>query len=932
MVQPEINIDQVVDYKAEYSSYIKKHKITGDQLVGVCPFHDDKKESFTANLKTGQWYCFAEGRGGNFVDFYAETYGTDTKEAYKAILEKYGVASEPEPPAKKKKEAPSPESYTLEEYAFNKRLPVDFLKSTCGASNGKDKDKKSFLKLPYYNEEKTDHIFRKRYANKEFRWSWGSSGKLILYGDWRLPEIRKSGWAILVEGESDTQTLWYLDFPALGVPGAANFRPKMVPKLQDLKLFVHVEPDKGGETFLQKVTKVLREEEFIGEVYAWSCKGYGVKDPSALFLEKGAGEEGEKEVRELLNAAIKGAKKLDLDDISETVPEAVKGAPVNLRQPEGWIYSEGGIRRIDEKTSLPVMVCRTPIILTQRLKSMETGEEKIEIAFKRDGQWSRAIYPRSTVFTSRNITALADLGCTITSENAKQVVSFLAALEAENIDIIQKADSTSTFGWQTKGRFLPGHGDDIVLDIEPSLRGWAAAYHAAGTFEGWVDTMQPHRSRDKFRFILAASFAAPLLRILQQRIFFVYNWGGSKGGKTAALKAALSAWGDPERLMVNFNATQVALERMAGFYNDLPLGIDERQLAGQKQENLEKIVYMIASGTGRARGSKGGGLQALNTWRTVALATGEEPLSTDTTQTGVSTRVLEIYGGPFDDEKSASLMHQQAPVNCGWAGPEFITRLLETDERTITDQYEKMVEEIYAAANGTSGAHIAGISAVALADAIIDTWIFREGKAEQNGQNCDQEAENCYQNGEKCKKALEIRKESWERAVQMAKAIIQEQLTAGVSDVNENATQFIVDWVLSNRAQFGDKAIGTCLGTISSDQSKVYIFPSLLNQALTKAGYSPRKTMKYLADKKIITSTPKTNGGKEYSIKKWFDGRSSRFIEFDLGRFSKPIDPLDEDEAAEAAGVKEKPKAEEWQQLDFDTKTPFEEEETELPY
>ena len=202
-------------------------------------------------------------------------------------------------------------------------------------------------------------------------------------------------------------------------------------------------------------------------------------------------------------------------------------------------------------------------------------------------------------------------------------MSFLAALEAENIDIIQKADSTSTFGWQTRGRFLPGHGDDIVLDIEPSLRGWAAAYHTAGTFEGWIATMQPHRSRDKFRFILAASFAAPLLKIIQQRIFFVYNWGGSKGGKTAALKAALSAWGDPERLMVNFNATQVALERMAGFYNDLPLGIDERQLAGQKQENLEKIVYMIASGTGRARGSKGGGLQTLNTWRTVALATGE---------------------------------------------------------------------------------------------------------------------------------------------------------------------------------------------------------------------------------------------------------------------------------------------------------------------
>ena len=920
----QLNIDDFVNYETEYRAIIKGAKPSGGNLVGRCPFHDDQKNSFSVNLKTGQWYCFSEDRGGNFIDFWAELNGVDTKEAYKQILEKYGKLEEPKQDKKPKQKY---KNYSLAEYTFTKHLPEDFLKDTCGITTAKDKDGSQYLKMPYFNEENTTPIFRKRYGDKEFRWSWGSSGKLILYGDWRLPELRKTGWAVLVEGESDTQTLWYLKVPALGVPGASNFNARMVPKLQDLKLYIHQEPDQGGQTFLAKICRILQESEFVGEVYTWSCKQYGVKDPSELYLKEGAEKATEK-----IQKAIKRAQKIDLDDISSAIPEAIKGAPVNLRQPEGWIYSEKGISHIDEKKAIPTTVCRTPIILTQRLKSMETGEEKIEIAFKRDGQWSRAIYPRSTVFTSRNITALADLGCTITSENAKQVVSFLAALEAENIDIIQKADSTSTFGWQTKGRFLPGHGDDIVLDIEPSLRGWAAAYHAAGTFDGWVDTMQPHRSRDKFRFILAASFAAPLLRILQQRIFFVYNWGGSKGGKTAALKAALSAWGDPERLMVNFNATQVALERMAGFYNDLPLGIDERQLAGQKQENLEKIVYMIASGTGRARGSKGGGLQALNTWRTVALATGEEPLSTDTTQTGVSTRVLEIYGGPFDDEKSASLMHQQAPVNCGWAGPEFITRLLETDERTITDQYEKMVEEIYAAANGTSGAHIAGISAVALADAIIDTWIFREGKAEQNGQNCDQEAENCYQNGEKCKKALEIRKESWERAVQMAKAIIQEQLTAGVSDVNENATQFIVDWVLSNRAQFGDKAIGTCLGTISSDQSKVYIFPSLLNQALTKAGYSPRKTMKYLADKKIITSTPKTNGGKEYSIKKWFDGRSSRFIEFDLGRFSKPVDPLDEDEAAEAAGVKEKPKAEEWQQLDLDTKSPFEEEETELPY
>lgn len=905
----QLNIDDFVDYAAEYKSVLKNAKITGDRIIGRCPFHDDNKDSFTADLRTGMCHCFTGCIDGNFISFWAKYHGISNKEAYKQILEKYGKTQNQEKP----KEKPQMQSYTLSEYAFSKHLPEDFLKDVCRASTGRDRDNVQWLKLPYYNEEGEAPVFRKRYGGKEFRWSYGSSGKLILYGEWRLNEIRQNGYAILVEGESDTQTLWYLKMAALGVPGASNFKPKMVPKLDGLKLYIHKEPDKGGDTFLEKVCRVLHEEGYAGDVYTWSCSQFGVKDPSDLYMKYGAEDATQK-----LQEALRNAKKIQLDEISDIIPEAVKGAPVNLRQPEGWIYSEKGISHIDEKKAIPTMVCRTPIILTQRLKSMETGEEKIEIAFKRDGQWNKAIFLRSTVFTSKGITALADLGCTITSENAKMVVRFLEALEAENIDIITKADSTSTFGWQTKGRFLPGHGNDIILDIDPSMRSWASAYHTNGTFEGWKDTMNPHRERDKFRFILAASFAAPLLRILSQRIFFVYNWGGSKGGKSAALKAALSAWGDPERLMVNFNATQVALERMAGFFNDLPLGIDERQLAGQKQESLEKIVYMIASGTGRARGSKGGGLQALNTWRTVALATGEEPLSTETTQTGVSTRVLEIYGGPFNDERSASLMHQMAGTNCGWAGPEFIKRVMETDERSIKDNYDRMVEEVYRVANGTSGSHIAGISAVALADAMIETWIFSETAPQ----------EVVYENE---KRELIITPAVWKRSVQMAHSTIQEQIAAGVSDVNENATQFIVDWIISNRQYFGEKAIGTCLGTMSYDQSKVYIFPSILNQTLTKAGYSPRKTLKYLADNNIIASTPKPNGGKEYCVRKWFDNRTCRFVEFDLGRFSKTIDPLNEDEAAAA---QETQPAGEWQQMDLGATTPFDDssEATELPY
>ena len=886
-----VNLDQVVDYRAEYTAVIQKYKITGDNLVGLCPFHQDRSDSFSVDLKTGKWHCFAEDEGGNFVTFWAKYQGIDTKEAYKEILARYGITPEHERQAQQTN-ASGLGSYTLERYSFDKRLPADFLRDTCRVDTGRDRDGTEYLRMPYFFEDGKEAAIRKRYAKKEFRWMRGSKGKICLYGEWRLPGIRKAGYAVLVEGESDTQTLWYLGIPAIGIAGASMFKDHQTMGLQDLKLYIHKEPDGGGDTFYRKLTHALAETGFSGEVYVWSCQSLGKKDPSDVYLAH-----GKEEAAKLIREALKRAKAVDLE--AEMREEPITGAPLSLRTPEGWLFSDKGISWIDPKTHTPANVCRTPILLTQRLKSLETGDEKMEVAFKRDGEWQRAIYPRSVIFSSRSITTLADLGCTITSENSKNVVKFLGALESENIDIIPKNDATSTFGWQPGRRFIPGHDEGITLDIDPSQRGMAAAYCQNGTMERWIEHMAPHRSREKFRFILAASFAAPLLRIVKQRIFFVYNWGGSKGGKTAALKAALSAWGDPERLVVNFNATQVGLERTAAFYCDLPLGIDERQLAGNNQGALEKIVYMIASGTGKIRGAKSGGIQTVHQWRTVALATGEEPLSTETSQTGVSTRVLEIYGGPFDNEQDAALMHQQAAMDCGWAGPAFIEHILQMDEREIVERYEDMQRYIRETSQGKNGSHIAGIAAVALADSLIDEWFF--------GGNP---------------------RESVAEAKRMAASILINQVEANTTDVNENAVQFIVDWVLANRSYFGANAIGTCLGFTSETGNTAYIFPSMLNQALTKAGYSPRKTMKYMAERDLIgTDTDRKTGKKQYSIIKWFGTRSARFVEFHIGKLAENKDAIDD-----ADEISDSDLPETWRQESFGGFREIEGTDEELPF
>lgn len=871
----DIDIDQLIDYKSEYWPYIKKPHVSGNNLTGLCPFHNDTNNSFSVDLKTGRWHCLAEDIGGNFLSFYAKIHGLgDGKEgttaAYKEILERYGVelsGQDRGAPAKNSKV----KGYSLAQYAFEKHLPEDWLESECKIKTVHDRYYDvDYMKVPYMDEQGIEVTYRKRFANKEFRWKKGSSGKIGLYGEWKMRQVRSAGYAILVEGESDTQSLWYMELSALGVAGAAMFKAAQAALLQDLKVYIHQEKDNGGETFFRKVTDGLREYGFIGEVYRFSCGQVPeCKDPSDIFIKFGK-EDGNKKILKLISQA-------ERIDLSAPVPvtASIEDAPVNLRQPDGWEYSEDGIKKFNKKSYANELVCRTPIILKQRLKSLDTGDEKIEVAFKRDGKWHQAIFQRSTLFTSRGIVSLSDLGCTVTSENAKQVVQFLSALESENLDLVPRADSTSTFGWQPGKRFIPGRERGIVLDVDPSQQGAASAYRKEGSLDGWVETMRPHRERDKFRFILAASFAAPLLKIIKQRTFFVYNWGNSKAGKTAALKAALSAWGDPEKLMVNFNATQVGLERTAALYRDLPLGIDERQLAGSKQENLENIVYMIANGKGKVRGAKSGGVQKTYSWRTVAIATGEEPLARETSKGGVSTRALEIYGGPFEDEHSASQMHQQSADNCGHAGPEFVNRIAELSEESVCEWYSRMQTYVDSISDGKSGSHVSGVAAVAFADALIEEWFFK-GKEMPDSDS------------------LEIGRKSWERSMDMAKAIMEELMSSTAGDTNENAVQFISDWVISNKAAFGEKAIGTCLGKMSESGNVVYLFPSLLQRALTQEGYSAQKTLAYMAEKELITSVArKDHKGKTYSVVRKFDGRNVRFVEFFIGKLSEKVDELD---------------------------------------
>ncbi len=454
-----IDIDSRINWVNFYSQFVKNPRSCGkDKMHACCPFHEERHPSFWFNTTNGCFKCEGCGVSGNGTVFLSKIKGIDQAEAYKELLELAGVDT-----SEKKKEPKKPASlpdYSVDLYAQEKHFMAEWLKDECGVTAGTDQSGKH-IKIPYKDQDGKVQATRKRYnpsnPNGKFKWQKGST--LCLYGLWKIKEY--TDYAILVEGESDSQSMWMLGLPTLGVPGATNFQAKWVEHLKDIpRLYLHIEPDKGGQTFRQQMISKLFDGRYEGEVYTFTLEDYGVKDPSELYGKNGM------DATEQVKTAMSKAEKVDIVAEGENLPELVSGMPVKLREPNGWKLSDEGIFKYDPKTEQYKRVCRTPIAIVKRLRNIETDEEKIQIAFKVRNSWRFGIFNSTTIYQSRNIVSLADLGVLVTSENAKQVVSFLEALESENIERITEAKSVSQLGWATEKNFLPGHGGNITLDVE----------------------------------------------------------------------------------------------------------------------------------------------------------------------------------------------------------------------------------------------------------------------------------------------------------------------------------------------------------------------------------------------------------------------------------------------------------------------------------
>jgi hypothetical protein len=215
---------------------------------------------------------------------------------------------------------------TLENYAAYVELPVAFLKSL-GLKEYRHLGEPA-VSIPYLDENGEMLLTRSRVslAGKP-KVKTRKGDKHRLYGLWKLEEAREAGYAWLVEGESDSQTLWYHDEPAVGIPGANGWKAEWAAELIGIDRLYFVVEDEPGEQCWRKLAET---PEIRDRLYRVQLDG--VKDVSELHKQDPDG------FKERLREAREGARAWL--DIAE--------AEVQERTREAWAFC----RELAESTDI----------------------------------------------------------------------------------------------------------------------------------------------------------------------------------------------------------------------------------------------------------------------------------------------------------------------------------------------------------------------------------------------------------------------------------------------------------------------------------------------------------------------------------------------------------------------------------------------------
>jgi len=308
--------------------------------------------------------------------------------------------------------------------------------------------------------------------------------------------------------------------------------------------------------------------------------------------------------------------------------------------------------------------------------------------------------------------ALGERGIMIIPGKGRVMDSYMNRWMAHLTRTTALVKAYSSFGWAgdvfvTGGVVVNPDGADTPAVMAGVAKQRKDAVTLKGDLETWVqlvDKAYNAPGQEAFQFQLACGFAAPLLSLMDQvRGVTVYaHSAGSGVGKSTVQKVALSAWGDPDMMMLAQNkVTHNALWGLLGAYNSLPIVYDE--LTNVKNDEVSELVFSMSSGRAKERLRNTGQLQDNNSnWSTILMASGNTLLSEklaahrDNASAEMS-RLFEftLNADPHLSVVDANDLFPQFDRHYGHAGLAF-ARYIVANKAKVTDYLRKVQKQVVA--------------------------------------------------------------------------------------------------------------------------------------------------------------------------------------------------------------------------------------------
>lgn len=504
------------------------------------------------------------------------------------------------------------------------------------------------------------------------------------------------------------------------------------------------------------------------------------------------------------------------------------GQPEEL-QCGAWRATDLGVtmQKFDGR-GMPVQItaCMHPILPIEILKNVDTGEERVKLAYFKYGAWSQVTVNREVCADHSSIVkVLSKIGIDVTSENAKFLVRYINDCIGMNPAKLQPKRSINRLGW-CGAEFMP-YAEDIVYDGDKEYDPIFQNIRENGSFSVWKEHCAGLRRNKINRLAFAASFGSALIEPLRILPFVFHVWSGESGtGKTVAIMAAMSIWGNPKMggLVKTMNTTKVGIMRTSAFLYSLPYAGDELQTMKDKwTTNFDQLIYQITEGIDRGRGRASGGVEETKTWHNSYLFTGEEPITKSNSRAGSKNRVIEIEVGEKlveDGNYTVSVLTE----NYGHAGKKLIGYLQNTDTEKLRQEYKKYFDNMCKL--DTTEKQAMAMACILVADRILTDVIFE-----------DETPLTINDVKEYLRSAKEV-------------------------DISERSYQIVLNWIAKNPLRFqnptGGDNKGEVWGRIDADEDHPEIPPvavinkDVLCDFLEKSGYDYAAVSKKWAAKERL--------------------------------------------------------------------------------